>query len=349
MNRKTLAAALAIGFLVNVDAQGTDYYTSIAVTGDPYRTMVYGTDSFSFAVEFSDLSGQDARERAEALCATHGKGHCNAIVTAPRGQCAILTQGSWIERSAENRTYMRVYTATAASISAAEDRVKQTCMDGIYAGKAVSDILVWQCQPLTSFCSDQVPNDVRAELAARAAKANTSSSNDASTAKNQVTTTPSTPRQANSGGSADSRIPVSSPSQGDALGMDGTAFDHLGNPKAIDADGCWDAPSDCIRTDSEWRPSYDDDKRFISSYENVCSHRVYLSFCHEFSGNRSASCGAGAVRPGRTFKWDNYWSPDDDSNPTGRFAFSVVGSVKPTYDWVCNSRLDRGDPEDTFD
>lgn len=80
----------------------------------------------------------------------------------------------------------------------------------------------------------------------------------------------------------------------------------------IDEDGCWDAPASCIRTEAEWRRN-----DFISRYTNICSHRVYLTFCNEATEMYGGtSCGADGVRPNARKGWDT----SKGNGATGRYA-----------------------------
>lgn len=101
---------------------------------------------------------------------------------------------------------------------------------------------------------------------------------------------------------------------------------------SVDSDGCWDGRNvsggKCVYGTSRWN-----DDAYIATMTNRCSHRVYVRFCNERSGDRSPDCGASGIRAGSDHTWRT------GSNATGRTAWNVVGSETPSKDWVCAGKV----------
>ena len=95
---------------------------------------------------------------------------------------------------------------------------------------------------------------------------------------------------------------------------------------AADKDGCWSGKysgGSCLTY-----TSFVDGKnrRTVMDLTNQCSERLYVRWC---VGSR---CGADGIRPGDTERKYEFVT---NSNPR----VWAVGSNKPSYDYVCRSRL----------
>jgi len=99
---------------------------------------------------------------------------------------------------------------------------------------------------------------------------------------------------------------------------------------AIDEDGCYRPSNYCISVESSsWKGN-----RFTVKYRNNCNSRIYMRFCNERTGGRSADCGASGITPQGTKSW---WTTKQ--NATGRYSYTFTGSTKGSSDWVCSGKV----------
>ncbi|MGB2246828.1 MAG: hypothetical protein ACPH3N_04120 [Alcanivorax sediminis] len=103
---------------------------------------------------------------------------------------------------------------------------------------------------------------------------------------------------------------------------------------SVDSDTCWDGLSNTgspcmVVADTKW--STHTQGKFIVTYRNVCSQRIYARFCNERNSG-SADCGASGILPGSTKGWSTY-------KANGRYSYNWVGVTKPSKDWVCSGKV----------
>lgn len=103
---------------------------------------------------------------------------------------------------------------------------------------------------------------------------------------------------------------------------------------SVDSDTCWDGLSPTggacmVVADTKWS-SYTDGK-FIVTYRNVCSHRIYARFCNERKSG-SADCGASGISAGNTKGWSTY-------KASGQYSYEWIGATNPSKDWVCSGKV----------
>lgn len=103
---------------------------------------------------------------------------------------------------------------------------------------------------------------------------------------------------------------------------------------SVDNDTCWDGLTNTggpcmVVADAKW--STHTDGKFIVSYRNVCSHRIYARFCNDRKSG-SADCGASGIAPGSTKGWSTY-------KASGQYRYEWTGATKASKDWVCSGKV----------
>ncbi|WP_373490872.1 hypothetical protein [Parasphingorhabdus sp.] len=94
--------------------------------------------------------------------------------------------------------------------------------------------------------------------------------------------------------------------------------------------GCWSGKtsngSNCVVSSASRKG-----ERFIVTYTNQCSERVYVRACSARIG-QSPDCGSRGIAARGQWNWSSFQA-------TGRYRYGVIGSSVASQDWVCSGKV----------
>lgn len=117
------------------------------------------------------------------------------------------------------------------------------------------------------------------------------------------------------------------PAPGSALAPSDPAAKSASGNEAEDSNGCIEAIGWC----SSGPETTQRGSTTVLSFRNTCPFRVYGSFANGLANGR-VDVGADGVGAGKTKTWSS-------SGGNGKSFVRVVGSTRPSADWICASKL----------
>ena len=100
---------------------------------------------------------------------------------------------------------------------------------------------------------------------------------------------------------------------------------------SVDDKGCWDAKVNSYESCAYQISGELKSGKAIVKYGNKCNHRIYSTYCNEYT-NGKWDCGSDGIRAGGSKSWSTY-------DASGRTHIKSVGSENPSQDWVCAGEI----------